>query len=567
MLMPSPVHKTTPAAPLRRPSRWSALALAASLVAWPLPAAWSQSVAGREAAPAVSGLPSLGDGQGMSVAAERRLGDRIARDIYRDPDYLDDPVLGDYMQSIWQPLLSAARARGDVAPELEDRLAWEVMLSRDRQVNAFALPGGYLGVQLGLIAVTETPDELASVMAHELSHVSQRHIARLMARQDKMAPWVMGAMILGALAARANTDVANAALAGSQAVAAQTQLNFSRDMEREADRVGFGVLTGAGFDGQGFVGMFDKLQQAARFNDDGAFPYLRSHPLTGERMADMRARLPLSSVVRAAPGGAAAPSAALSSPSGSGSLNLNLPPPGSTAAATSLPSAALHTLMAARARVLAENAPDRLRTQLQSGQVPNASPGARYAAAFAAQRLGQPERALSLAQSLQGELTGDARVAAEHLLLELQLMAPATPSTADTDAAGRAQRLGALRDQALAKGSRAGTLLGAQASLALGEAPRAASVLQVWVVSHPRDALAWQTLASANQAQGQTLRAVRAEAESRVAQRDYAGAVERFKAAQALPSALRNADPMEQAIVDSRLRQVEELLRDSLRED
>ncbi|MDP2263208.1 MAG: M48 family metalloprotease [Hydrogenophaga sp.] len=561
-------HQIKAAALRRRPPKWPTLALAASLAAWPLPAAWSQPVPGRDAAPAVSGLPSLGDGQGMSVAAERRLGDRIARDIYRDPDYLDDPVLGDYLQSIWQPLLGAARARGDVAPELEDRLAWEVMLSRDRQVNAFALPGGYLGVQLGLIAVTETPDELASVMAHELSHVSQRHIARLMARQDKMAPWVMGAMILGALAARANTDVANAALAGSQAVAAQTQLNFSRDMEREADRVGFGVLTGAGFDGQGFVGMFDKLQQAARFNDDGAFPYLRSHPLTGERIADMRARLPLSSVVRVAPGSTAAPPGALSAPTSAGGLNLNLPPPGGTAAATSLPSPALHALMAARARVLAENAPDRLRTQLQSGQVPNATPGARYAAAFAAQRLGQPERALSLAQGLQGQLAGDARVAADHLLLELQLMALATPATAaGTDGVGRAQRLGALRDQALAKGSRAGTLLGAQASLALGEAPRAASVLQAWVVNHPRDALAWQTLASANQAQGQTLRAVRAEAESRVAQRDYAGAVERFKAAQALPSTLRNADPMEQAIVDSRLRQVEELLRESLRED
>ncbi|MDZ4239164.1 MAG: peptidase M48, partial [Hydrogenophaga sp.] len=86
------------------------------------------------------GLPSLGDEQDMSIAAERRLGDRIARDIYRDPDYLDDPVLGDYLSAIWQPLLGAARARGDVPPELSERLAWELMISRDRRVNAFALP-------------------------------------------------------------------------------------------------------------------------------------------------------------------------------------------------------------------------------------------------------------------------------------------------------------------------------------------------------------------------------------------------------------------------------------------
>ena len=156
-------------------------------------------------------------------------------------------------------------------PELSERLAWELMISRDKRVNAFALPGGYLGVNLGLLAVTETPQELASVLAHELSHVSQRHIARMMARQDQTAPWLMGAMILAMLAARANTEVAGAAMAGSQAVAAQTQLNFSRDMEREADRIGFGVLSSAGFDPLGFVTMFNKLQQAARHNDYGLF--------------------------------------------------------------------------------------------------------------------------------------------------------------------------------------------------------------------------------------------------------------------------------------------------------
>ena len=108
-------------------------------------------------------LPTLGDGAEMSIAAERRLGDSIARDIYRDPDYLDDPVLGDYLQALWQPLLGAARARGDVPPELSERLAWELMISRDKRVNAFALPGGYLGVNLGLLAVTETPQELSLI--------------------------------------------------------------------------------------------------------------------------------------------------------------------------------------------------------------------------------------------------------------------------------------------------------------------------------------------------------------------------------------------------------------------
>ena len=482
----------------------------------------------------VAGLPSLGDGSGMTVAEERRLGDRIARDIYRDPDYLDDPVLVDYLQSLWQPLLGAARARGDVAPELSERLAWELMISRDKRVNAFALPGGYLGVNLGLLAVTERPEELASVLAHELSHVSQRHIARMIATQDRLAPWMLGAMILGALAARNNADVANAAIAGSQAAAAQSQLNFSRDMEREADRVGFGVLTGAGFDGQGFVSMFDKLQQAGRLNDDGSFPYLRSHPLTGERIADMRARLPLDAAPVHGPlrQGAAG---------GAGQLGS---------------SAQLHALMSARARVMAESSAERWRDWQQNGSSATASPGERYAAAHASLRLGQRAQALALAQRLRAEVDVGQRTAVDHLQLEI-LLAPGAPLTA-AELVQRAQ----LGDQALASGSRAGMLLGAQAALASNQPQRASARLLDWVVQHPRDALAWQTLARAQQAQGQTLRAVRAEAESRVAQRDYAGALDRFKAAQGLPAALRAADPIELAIVDSRRREVEVLLRE-----
>jgi predicted Zn-dependent protease len=145
-------------------------------------------------------------------------------------------------------------------------------------------------VYLGLIAVVSTPDELASVLAHELSHVTQRHIARGMSDQAKMTPWVIGSMILGALAVSKSPQSAQALIVGGQAAAIQTQLSYSRDMEREADRVGYSILADAGYDPAGFTGMFAKLQQSAGLNDSGAFPYLRSHPLTTERLADMQAR-------------------------------------------------------------------------------------------------------------------------------------------------------------------------------------------------------------------------------------------------------------------------------------
>ena len=554
--------KTSP--PVRRPVlRACGLVVAASLL---LPISLSNAQVVSDPGN-TSALPSLGGAEGISISAERRLGDRIARSIYQDPDYLDDPLLVDYLQALWQPLLGSARARGDVPPELAERMAWELMISRERTVNAFALPGGYLGVNLGLLAVTERPEEVASVLAHELSHVSQRHIARLMSREERMAPWMMGAMILGALAAGSNAQVASAAIAGSTAAVAQNQLNFSRDMEREADRVGFGVLSGAGFDAQGFVSMFDKLQQASRLNDDGAFPYLRSHPLSGERIADMRARLPQGPV---ATGAAAALSSAPAKTQTPSTLNLNLDLPGvrsgvvgpSTAIGRQGPSVEVHTLMSSRARVLAENGPDRMRSWLQVGQGPNAKPGERYAAALSALRLGQRDKALELAQKLRDTVAPDARFAADALMLELLL----SPSTSQASPAQIAL-LAELRDRSLAGASRAAVVLGAQAAIASGQPQRAVSRLQSWVVLQPRDALAWQTLARAYQVQGQSLRAVRAEAEARAAHLDYSGAVDRFRAAQSLPVAERSADSMEMAIVDSRRRDVEVLLRESVKEE
>jgi beta-barrel assembly-enhancing protease len=492
----------------RSPSRWraaAALVLAGALLA----------------PPAQAQLPTLGDTSEMNSSSERKLGERIARELYRDPDYIDDPVLDEYVLEIWKRLLAAARARGELTAELDDRFAWQVLLGKDRIVNAFALPGGWLGLQLGLINVTATRDELASVLAHELSHVTQRHISRLMTQQNRQAPWVIGAMILGALAASKSPDAANALVSGGQALAIQNQLNFSRDMEREADRIGFGVMTQAGFEPQGFVSMFDKLQQAARLNDNGAFPYLRTHPMTTERMADMQSRQQL----------AGRPAAA----------------------ETDL----VHAMMVGRARALSNPGVDGLRsyvTEADSALIAGAprarQAGALYAAALASAKLRDGAAAARLAGKLAGLTAGDARASrlAGLLAAEVALQAGNAAPAAALDSAS---------------GGRPEVLLSSQARVGSGRAADAAQRLQTWVALHPRDAQAWQLLAAAYTAQGQTMRAIRAEAEVQVAHLDYQAAIDRFKAAQDLArKAGAGGDHIEASIIDTRARQVESLLRE-----
>lgn len=469
-------------------------------------------------------LPNLGDGADMAPAAERRLGDRIARSLYRDPDYVDDPVVMQYVQNIWQQLMAASRERGELTPQLDDAFAWQILLGKDRTVNAFALPGGYIGLHLGLVAAVANRDELASVMAHELIHVTQRHISRGLSQQNAMAPWMVGAMILGILAASKDVNTGNALIVGGQAAAAQNQLNYSREAEREADRIGFAVMTQAGFAGQGFVSMFEKLQQAARLNDSGGFAYLRSHPLTTERIADMQARVP---------------TAATGAPA-----MLTLPE---------------HALVAARAKVLSHAGVDALRQwgrEVEPSELarlnPTAQAGALYGASFAALKLRDFASANRYWTAL-GQGRGMSAAAQEIVALlgaEIAL-AQGAPTLAAQRMAGRSSI------------TRSTVLMQAQIDTALGQAHSAAQSLQSWLTEHPRDALGWQLLAQANQAQGRTVAAVRAEAEASLAQLDYEAALTRFRAAQALArKGPADAEPIEAAIVNSRAQQVELLLKE-----
>ena len=486
-----------------------------------LPPAQAQNVA----------LPRMGDGAELTANDERRLGDSIIRQLYRDPDYIDDPVVHSYVMGIWYPLKEAAAQRGELSPELDERFAWEVLLGRDRSINAFALPGGFLGVHLGLVGAVATRDELASVLAHELSHVTQRHIARLIAQDKRSTPLMVASMILGALAASRSPDAGMAMMMGGQALAVQNQLNFSRDMEREADRVGYGLMAPAGFAPAGFASMFERLQQANRINDNGSWPYLRSHPLTTERMADMQTRVP----------------------------HDQTQPPQPTME---------HAMMAARARVLSRPGPDRLRQWAAQPQLPEFAQlpaleqaSQLYAATLSYMELKNLADARQSWSQLQAHVQakGDATAQQQVRWLGAELELAAQQPQAALRLLGDSDLQGKIQRPVL--------ILGSQALIAAGQPRKVSDRLQTWVIEHPNDAWAWRLLAQAWQAQGLGLRAIRAEAEAHVAHYDYAAAIDRFRAAQDLARRSHTqADYIEASIIDTRLRAVDSLLREQARE-
>jgi predicted Zn-dependent protease len=280
------------------------------------------------------------------------------------------------------------------------------------------------------------------------------------------------------------------------------------------------------------VSMFDKLQQANRLNDNGSWPYLRSHPLTSERMADMQSRHP--------PGANT-----------------------SQAVATSLE----HAMVAARARVLSNPGVDTLRQWVRepqgigfAAQPPQRRAAALYAAALGAQQLRDMAGARSAVQKLEALAQACAVALRLVRLLRAEIELAAGDVLAAQTALPEAKVVGTST-------RRPELLLRTRILLQAGQASATVSSLQTWVANHPKDASAWQLLAAVWQAQGQGLRAVRAEAEAHAARYDYAAAVDRFKAGQDL--ARRGgaaADHIEASIIDTRLRAMESLLREQAAE-
>ena len=221
-------------------------------------------------------LPTLGN-SGKSNDELAELGRQAIISASRRNPTLEDVELHSYLSGLLQTL------RGSNGL---DEFDIELTMFADRSVNAFALPGGYIGVFAGLVLNASSESALVSVLAHELAHLSQRHIHRFMERQSQASLAAMAAILAAALAMRDNPDAAQAAIYSGLATANQSLLDYSRAHEREADRTGQRLMSTAGFRPEGMAEMFEGLAVKEQLNQGQGLEYLQTHPVTQSRIAD-----------------------------------------------------------------------------------------------------------------------------------------------------------------------------------------------------------------------------------------------------------------------------------------
>jgi predicted Zn-dependent protease len=229
-------------------------------------------------------LPDIGASSDalLTPAQEQRLGRQFMRSVRRSLPVVDDPLLSEYIEGLGQRLASHAD---------KGRRNFRFFLIDQPVVNAFAGPAGHIGVYSGLVLATESESELASVVAHEIAHVTQDHLVRAFENASQMsaptAALLLAAILLGSTV---SSDLGMAAAVGVQAAAVQKQLNFSRENEEEADRVGIQILADAEFDPNSMPIFFDRLSKASRLYENNAPEFLRTHPVTTNRIADAMGR-------------------------------------------------------------------------------------------------------------------------------------------------------------------------------------------------------------------------------------------------------------------------------------
>ncbi len=227
-------------------------------------------------------LPELGDSasRSLSISQERRLGEELIREVRQRVPLHADPEVQYYISDLGQRLL--ARADG---PDFD----YNFFVVDSPAINAFAMPGGNIGINTGLIVRTESESELAGVMAHEIAHVTQRHIARRLEAQRGSGFRTLGIIMAAILMGMQDPEMGSAAAMTGIAGSVQEQLNYSRNHEREADNIGMRILADAGLDPEGMPRFFERLQQATQFQTRPP-EFLSTHPVTENRIAESRAR-------------------------------------------------------------------------------------------------------------------------------------------------------------------------------------------------------------------------------------------------------------------------------------
>jgi predicted Zn-dependent protease len=233
-----------------------------------------------------SGLPDIGTPASttLSLADEYKIGLMIVRQLRESGQIIEDPEINEYLQSVGMRLASQAH---------EGAHRFTFFAVRDAGINAFALPGGFIGVNAGLVTATKSEAELAGVLAHEIAHVTQRHIARSLQNASKANMASLAAMLAAILIGATTGMPGDAVLGGvtaAQGLAAQSQINFTRANESEADRVGINILASAGFDPVGMPDFFWTMQQRSGGAGRNIPELLRTHPVTTERIAETRDR-------------------------------------------------------------------------------------------------------------------------------------------------------------------------------------------------------------------------------------------------------------------------------------
>ncbi len=231
-------------------------------------------------------LPDMGSPADaiLNTSEEAQIGRMIMRDIRNSGQVVEDPLVTEYLNDIGSRI---------VAQSNEGDHNFTFFAVNDRRINAFALPGGYIGVHTGLLEATRNEDELAGVMAHEVAHVTQRHIARAIHANSRQSI-LTTAMMLGALVLAATgggADAVQGAMAVAQGTAIQQQINFTRSNEYEADRVGIAALSDAGYDPYGMASFFEVMSRQTTTSPEMRAPeFMRTHPVTTARIAEARSR-------------------------------------------------------------------------------------------------------------------------------------------------------------------------------------------------------------------------------------------------------------------------------------